>query len=891
MSTLSGRSFTGVKNLNIKGQGSTRGGIIRFDGTNSSSPLSSTSNGLYVNASNQLIYSSQGTTTVIGTAGVGGTPSWETLFAADATFNVAGTTFTIDNSTGNNDVLTITNSGAGSGDAIQITNAGTGKDINGSSATWSVTKAGAAVFTDIDTPLITSSAALTIAGAGANVITIGANTNTITMAKATTFSSTITVTDGLTTLISTSNTAQALLVTNNTVTTYGAGGADAGVVVIRSTSLTTGDLLKLQTDASLTAGQGNYISCYDTGLSAEQFTVSELGAVTIAGGADTTMITVSAGDVVVSAGSVAITDDDNAVVLDVVNNTATTAAVARFASTTATFTGTTTGSYMLVSHTGLTSGTLLRLAAAAADTSVGVVDIAVVGLTSGSALRITTDTATFTTGGKMIELTSTAAVAGNHLTATTTGAYTGTGMILVTAGAATTGVLVSVISTTGLTTGSLIRATTSTAGILATNGAISFTATGAFTSTSAVDGGFVEVKANSTTAGTIVNVVGSGLTTGIGLQLSNGTSGMTSGSMIRVTASGTGTIATNGIVSIRHAGIYVSTGNVGVLDVVSSALVGAGTVVRFAATAASQTAAEILNITQSGATLTAYTGSLVSITAGFSGSSSTGSAVLITAVNTTAGDALKIVSNAVTLGAATLINLSHTTSVLGAGSSMLRITSTGIDTGTTTGVLLDLASTASTAATQILGTFSAQQTGNAVVFSTAALTSGTILQLKAVEATLTTGLYLQCYDGAAADFSVAKYGATVIAGNALGTAALTVTAGDLIITSGNTHLGGRVIYSATETIAAGGTSTALSLTKTVHYIDADAGGDTFTLADGIAGQIMTILLTSSTGTATVTPANLAGGTSVTLNADGDSVVLQFMDTEWFILGGNSYAVA
>jgi hypothetical protein len=105
------------------------------------------------------------------------------------------------------------------------------------------------------------------------------------------------------------------------------------------------------------------------------------------------------------------------------------------------------------------------------------------------------------------------------------------------------------------------------------------------------------------------------------------------------------------------------------------------------------------------------------------------------------------------------------------------------------------------------------------------------------------------------------------------------------------NLAEKVIFSGTETIAAGGTSTALSLTKTVHYIDADAGGDTFTLADGVNGQIMTILLTSSTGVATITPTNLAGGTSVTLNADGDTVVLQFMDTEWFILGGNSYAVS
>lgn len=94
----------------------------------------------------------------------------------------------------------------------------------------------------------------------------------------------------------------------------------------------------------------------------------------------------------------------------------------------------------------------------------------------------------------------------------------------------------------------------------------------------------------------------------------------------------------------------------------------------------------------------------------------------------------------------------------------------------------------------------------------------------------------------------------------------------------------------TETIAAGGTTTALSLTKTVHYIDADAGGDIFTLAAGTEGQTMYILMKSSTGTATITPSALAGGTSVTFNAVGDSVVLQYMDSKWFIVGGNSYAI-
>lgn len=111
------------------------------------------------------------------------------------------------------------------------------------------------------------------------------------------------------------------------------------------------------------------------------------------------------------------------------------------------------------------------------------------------------------------------------------------------------------------------------------------------------------------------------------------------------------------------------------------------------------------------------------------------------------------------------------------------------------------------------------------------------------------------------------------------------------LSSANVTASSKVIFSGSETIAAGGTTTALDLTKTVHYVDADAGGDTFTLADGEEGQIMTIAMASATGTATITPANLRGGTSVTFNAAGDSVVLQFIASEWNIIGGNSYSVS
>ncbi len=743
MPIYNGKPYSSTRDINLRGS-ALGTGLLRWSpptsGTTTnwvSNPFSSDDYGLYINSSGNLVYSKLGSTTVLSGGGGGGVPTWEQIFAADTTFNVAGTTWTIDDSTaGSNDVLTITDSGAGSGDLIQITNTGTGKDINGTSSTWSVTKLGAGAFLSVASATINGAGSgITIGDSGSNVVTIGTNSNTITLAKATTFSSTFAGVTGA--LVSTSNSVTTLMLTNNTATTMGAAASSLGLIVARSTSITTGTAIRAQlAEGTLTTGK--YFEAWDSVGVAPVWSIGAAGAQTIGGAGGSTVFTITAGDLVMSDGSVAITDADNAATFSVTNNTATSNSVIVLAGS-GVFTGTTTTSFMTLTPSGLTTGTALYVAAAAATTSVGVIDVAVAGLTSGSALRITSATNVLTTGGKLIELDGAATVAGNLLTATTTAAYTGTGMILVTAGAATTGVLVSVISTTGLTSGSLIRATSSTAGILATNGAISFTATGAFTSTSAVNGGFVEIKANSTTAGTITNIVGTALTTGIALQVSNGTSGMTSGSLVRVTASGTGTIATNGIVSITHGGIFVSTANAGVLDVAATALVGAGTVAHFSSTAASQTAANILNVTQSGATLTAYTGTIAGFVGGFSGASSTGNVIQITAVNDTAGDALKIVSNAVTLGSATLVNLSHTTSVLGAGSSMLRITSTGADTGTTTGVLLDLAATAATTAVLALITSATLTSGKAFLMNLNGLTTGAGMHIAHTTSVIASG--------------------------------------------------------------------------------------------------------------------------------------------------------
>lgn len=149
-------------------------------------------------------------------------------------------------------------------------------------------------------------------------------------------------------------------------------------------------------------------------------------------------------------------------------------------------------------------------------------------LTSGIVYGATVGTGVFTTGGAVFKADLTAAVAGSGLVIVTTGAYTGVGLATITAGAMTTGVGLQVTSTTGLTSGSLIRATTSTAGAL-TSGIIQINATGAYTGTV----GALNVLASATTAGTLASIFSASLTTGVGLRFT--LAGLTTGAAIDTT--------------------------------------------------------------------------------------------------------------------------------------------------------------------------------------------------------------------------------------------------------------------------------------------------------------------------------------------------------------------
>ena len=69
------------------------------------------------------------------------------------------------------------------------------------------------------------------------------------------------------------------------------------------------------------------------------------------------------------------------------------------------------------------------------------------------------------------------------------------------------------------------------------------------------------------------------------------------------------------------------------------------------------------------------------------------------------------------------------------------------------------------------------------------------------------------------------------------------------------------------------------------------GADAFTLADGAEGQMKIITMIVDGGDGILTPTNLGGGTTITFDAVGDSVLLVFLGTDWWVVSNNGCVVA
>lgn len=106
--------------------------------------------------------------------------------------------------------------------------------------------------------------------------------------------------------------------------------------------------------------------------------------------------------------------------------------------------------------------------------------------------------------------------------------------------------------------------------------------------------------------------------------------------------------------------------------------------------------------------------------------------------------------------------------------------------------------------------------------------------------------------------------------------------------SGGIELEGRVTASlATSTTGAG----AVPVQSRIHRITTTGAGNALTLANGAAGQYLDLIYvaeSAGTDTAVLTPTTLAGGTTITFNAVGDTASLVYDATGgWYKLGGSA----
>jgi len=87
---------------------------------------------------------------------------------------------------------------------------------------------------------------------------------------------------------------------------------------------------------------------------------------------------------------------------------------------------------------------------------------------------------------------------------------------------------------------------------------------------------------------------------------------------------------------------------------------------------------------------------------------------------------------------------------------------------------------------------------------------------------------------------------------------------------------------------------AVNLTTSTTSFTSTAAGNALTLADGAQGQIKIIVYVAEAAggdTGILTPTNLGSATTITFNTIGDAVTLQYVGTDWWVVGLRGAVVA
>jgi hypothetical protein len=160
--------------------------------------------------------------------------------------------------------------------------------------------------------------------------------------------------------------------------------------------------------------------------------------------------------------------------------------------------------------------------------------------------------------------------------------------------------------------------------------------------------------------------------------------------------------------------------------------------------------------------------------------------------------------------------------------------------------------------------------------------------------TLTNATGLPIVGGTTGTLSVARggTGATAATGTGdvvLATSPTLVTPNIGVATA--TSLATGPVYGSVQNLSGPG---AVDITSFTTAFTSTGVGDALTLADGTAGQIKNVVYVAQTGgtdTGILTPANLGGFTTITFNNPGESVQLQFLGTQWFVVSAFGAVVA